>query len=965
MIRQLYQYSWSSDENGSESESETSSCTSELCPIENNTKYLHDTEDNSYNIYMIHDLKTNAFKNDNIKIHMSLMNGSGQKKYLLINNDIKFDVFIEAKHKNEIIENFLPAMCYFDNTPQLLHDKFNAIGYKSTSTAVWRLNIDRNVIDELYEFCVLTQRQLFLNTELNDALLLVHKSLGVNVKIKHEPDFGNDQYESKYISYNKITKPNKNDTIPSYVCRKMSIDIEVVTPTYWKLFPDANEKGCEIIIIACTLQKNDEPYETIVLYLDKLDREITFSGEDVNDVKREFIKFNSEDQMLLYFIGMINPFEIDLITGWNVRNFDLKYIYDRCRKFYPQLVPKFRSWTLNGSNVVFRNTTRKGQNITLVDCFGIIILDMYDYNKINVKAKSYKLKDIAKQFLQDDKQKKEMNYKDISKFYTNGTNEQFSSLLEYCSVDAEIVLDLMMVQKVWNNTVSMADICHVPINYVINQGVMLRNVCMISEFINHNTNYMLPYKHKHDEGNFEGGFVNDPIVGFHTNPIFVLDFNSLYPTTMLAFNICTTTIVHNVPQEDNYNPQNLQDVICHMNNAKISMTPYMKNIGFVSSETRKGVLPQILDNLLKTRKSIQNELKNTTCSQKYKQLDAQQLSYKLCANAIYGILGCRFSPLYYPEVAASVTGFGRFLSFIKRILIIKYMQEDNITGRIIYGDTDSVMVEVENKSIAEAMDIAQNYAVKITKDIGIFPIKTEYEKIFCPFLIHKKKHYSGVMYTSNPDEYHKIEYKGNEMVRSDNCLLTTKILSSATNVLFFHGTTIEHKILEIGKVLRKILQDWSQLYHWYITDNSRISEEYIQIIDKVICDGIYSKKLSKEVYKNKLPHVAVYERMKNKKQYNVGDRIIYCIANTEFTDKIKPKNILEMAYDIDEFKNSKGSLYLSIHYYLDACVRKPLNRLFETLDAGFKRTIEQTIIELFPPLENKTECSPKKKRKKL
>lgn len=963
----MYQYSWSSDDD----DDDTTSVEDNSDDFEDNNEidnfianYNDGYQRNDTKIYMINDLKVNAFKNNTVRIHMSLMDQFGQKKYILVKDDVKFDVFIEVKNKNEQIEKFLPAMYYFDNTPQYLTDRFTAVGYSATPVHVWRININRNRIEELYNFCLDTGRQFFLNVELNDAMMLVQKSLGIHVKVTSNY---NDDDNSNIISYNDIACPSKDEISPLYVCRKMSIDIEVVTPTYWKLFPDATERGCEIIIIACTLQQNDEPYETIILYLDKLDRKVTIKDDETTStVKRTFKMFTNEHDMLEHFITMISPYEVDLITGWNVRNFDLKYIYDRCEKFYRDLVPHFKSWTLNNTDVVFRNVIRKGQSVTLIDCFGILILDMYDYNKVNVKAKSYKLKDIAKQFLRDDKQKKDMNYKDISKFYTSGSEEQFSSLLEYCSVDAEIVLDLMAVQKVWNNTISMADICHVPINYVINQGVMLRNVCMISEFINRNTNYILPYKYTHDEGEFEGGFVNEPIVGFHTNPIFVLDFNSLYPTTMLAFNICTTTIVHGVPQDEIYEPQTLKDVLYNGGDGiDISMTPYMKNIGFVSSSCRPGVMPQILNNLLKTRKAIQSVLKETTCPHKYKQLDAQQLSYKLCANAIYGLLGCKFSPLYYPEVAASVTGFGRFLSYIKRTLITKYLTDDGLTGRIIYGDTDSVMVEVEHKSIGETMEIARAYAERVTNDIGIFPIKTEYEKIFCPFLIHKKKHYSGVMYTSDPDKYHKIEYKGNEMVRSDNCTLTTKIMSKVFNILFFVGDKLEDKIDEIAASLKSILDPWSQLYKWYVDGHSRLSSEYRHLVNKVINDGVYSKKLSKEEYKNKLPHVAVYERMKNKKQYHVGDRIVYCIANTEFTDKIKPKNILEMAHDTDEFLNSNGTLFLSIHYYLDACVRKPLYRLFETLDACFKNILNDTLIELFPPLEKDDKEPRIKKRRKL
>lgn len=962
MIEQLYENNWSEYEDDDYSDNSVGN------DIQTHVHHSYMYERKT-NLCMINDIKVNSSINGIINIKLSLMNEYGNKIIKCINGDVFFNVYIESFDRNENISIMLHELQCFDNTPQYIDNKYTAMGYSSYPLRLWRLNINRNKIAYINNYCRNTQRKMFINIELNDALPLVQKSLGIYVNIPCT--------DIKTIPYNQLTKPTEQELMnkTDFLCRKVSIDIEVITPEHWKLFPEATVPGCEIIIIACSFQQNELPYETKILYIDKKGRNLTTKP---TDIKREFIMFSDERGMLEYFINMINPLNTDIITGWEVRNFDIKYIYDRCKKFYPALVNNFCKWTLDGSSMIFKNVTRKGQNVTLIDCFGIIFFDMCDYNKSNVKAKSYKLKNIAKMFLQDDRQKLDMDYKNIARYYAHGNDEEFSYLLEYCSVDAEIVLDLMTVQKVWNNTTSMADICHVPLNFVINNGVMQRNVCMISQFINACTDFVLPYKFEREFVEYKGGFVNEPIVGFHSNPVFVLDFNSLYPTTMLAFNICTTTIVnmhdmdtdkkYTLSSEGLFEPNELPELVFKTPTLDVSAVPYMKNVGFVSSANRKGVMPQILDNLLIKRKRIQLECKQTTCMQKRKQLDAQQLSYKLCANAIYGLLGCSFSPLYSPDVAASVTGFGRFLSYIKRKRITQYMQQDGLTGEIIYGDTDSVMIGVKNKSIEEVRNLAIQYAERVTNDIGIHPIKTEYEKIFCPFLIHKKKHYIGVMYTNDCNKYDKIEYKGNEMVRSDNCSLTTSIMGDVINIILFNGgDCIETKCSQISMLLSRILADWSILYMSYNT-NTTVERS---LLERVIKDAIYSKKLCKEIYKSRLPHVAVYERVKNRKQYHVGDRIVYCIANTEFTDKIKPKNIIEMAYDIDEFLES-NNLYLSIHYYLDACIRKPLYRLFATLDKRYKLTLENTFNQLFPPLETSglskkrattTQCPNNKRRK--
>lgn len=960
MISQMYEHNWSDNDTDDDHNNNDDNHDNIIDYIINNDTQINDFHPYQSNvlpetnIYMINDIKVQSFMGNVISIRLSLMNEYGNKIFKRIKDDVYFNVYIEAFEQQENILNMMKELQCYDNTPQFINDKYTVMGYNSEPLSLWRININRNKLQYIDYFCRHTHRQMFLNTELNDALPLVQKNLGIYVNIALTDN-------KNIIAYNELNRPTEEQLMTrsnEYICRKLSVDIEVITPEHWKLFPEAKIIGCEIIIIACSFQQNDEPYETTILYTDKKSRKINIKN---TEIRRKFVMFTDEKSMIEHFINMINPFNTDVITGWEVRNFDIRYIYDRCVHYYPRLIAKFSQWTLDGSSVTFKNVVRKGQNVTLIDCFGILFLDMCDYNKSNIKAKNYKLKNIANMFLQDDRQKLDIDYKNISRYYLEGNSEEFSYLLEYCSVDAEIVLDLMTTQKVWNNTISMADICHVPLNFVINHGVMQRNVCMISQFINEHTNYVIPYKFEREFTEYKGGFVNEPLVGFHGYPVFVLDFNSLYPTTMMAFNICTTTIVdmtristnavnkiYSVSDNDQFRPDELCDVVFKTDNLDISAVPYMNNVGFVSSSNRRGVMPQILDNLLKKRKQIQMECKQSKCPQKRKQLDAQQLSYKLCANAIYGLLGCSFSPLYSPDVAASVTGFGRFLSYIKRKRITEYMSADGIDGSIIYGDTDSVMIGIRNKSIEEVKSLATHYAERVTNDIGIHPIKTEYEKIFCPFLIHKKKHYIGVMYTNDCSTYDKIEYKGNEMVRSDNCSLTTNIMRDVIDAIFFvGGDCVDTKCTEIRVRITRILEDWSTLYMLYKSSGAVDRS----LLERVVNSGIYSKKLAKEVYKSRMPHVAVYERVKNRKQYRVGDRIIYCIGNTEFTDKAKPKNIVEMAYDIDEFLEA-NNLYLSIHYYLDACLRKPLYRLFSTLDKRYKETLENIIITLFPPLHN-------------
>merc|ERR1711879_923188 len=90
-------------------------------------------------------------------------------------------------------------------------------------------------------------------------------------------------------------------------------------------------------------------------------------------------------------------------------------------------------------------------------------------------------------------------------------------------------------------------------------------------------------------------------------------------------------------------------------------------------------------------------------------------------------------------------------------------------AKVIYGDTDSVMVRFGCKDIETAMRLGAEAAVKVTS-VFVAPIKLEFEKVYFPYLLISKKRYAG-LYWTKPDKYDKMDAKGIETVRRDNCRL--------------------------------------------------------------------------------------------------------------------------------------------------------------------------------------------------
>lgn len=97
-------------------------------------------------------------------------------------------------------------------------------------------------------------------------------------------------------------------------------------------------------------------------------------------------------------------------------------------------------------------------------------------------------------------------------------------------------------------------------------------------------------------------------------------------------------------------------------------------------------------------------------------------------------------------------------------------------SEVIYGDTDSVMIKFGAKDIQETMVLGREASEYVTSFFEE-PIKLEFEKVYCPYLLMNKKRYAGLLWTS-PDRYDKIDAKGIETVRRDNCPLVKDVVNT-------------------------------------------------------------------------------------------------------------------------------------------------------------------------------------------
>ena len=151
---------------------------------------------------------------------------------------------------------------------------------------------------------------------------------------------------------------------------------------------------------------------------------------------------------------------------------------------------------------------------------------------------------------------------------------------------------------------------------------------------------MIPVHQIHGtDDQFEGATVIEPLRGYYSDPIATLDFSSLYPSIIMAHNLCYTTL-------SNVNIQR------KLNIAEENLTRTPSNSAFVKGNLRKGLLPEILENLLSARKKAKAELKNEEDPLKKKVLDGRQYALKVSANSVYGFTGAQMGKLPCLEISA-------------------------------------------------------------------------------------------------------------------------------------------------------------------------------------------------------------------------------------------------------------------------------------------------------------------------
>ncbi|KAJ4162474.1 DNA-directed DNA polymerase alpha catalytic subunit pol1 [Fusarium falciforme] len=272
---------------------------------------------------------------------------------------------------------------------------------------------------------------------------------------------------------------------------------------------------------------------------------------------------------------------------------------------------------------------------------------------------------------------------------------------------------------------------------------------------------------------YKGGLVFEPEKGLYDKFVLVMDFNSLYPSIIQEFNICFTTVDRTASIED-------EDAVPD-----------------VPTNQEQGILPRLIATLVSRRRQVKSLMKDKKATpEELATWDIKQLALKLTANSMYGCLGYTKSRFYARPLAILTTFKGReILRSTKELAESKSLQ-------VIYGDTDSVMINANVDNVADAFKVGNDFKKAVNDQYKLLEI--DIDNVFRRILLQAKKKYAAINLVEKDGKFiEKMEVKGLDMKRREYCALSKEISKHLLDEIL-SGDDTEVSIARIHEYLRDI-----------------------------------------------------------------------------------------------------------------------------------------------------------------
>ncbi|KAF2007195.1 DNA polymeras-like protein zeta catalytic subunit [Amniculicola lignicola CBS 123094] len=630
---------------------------------------------------------------------------------------------------------------------------------------------------------------------------------------------------------------------------------------------------------------------------------------------------DDELELINRMVDIVRQFDPDILTGYEVHNGSWGYLIERARmKYEYDLCDEISRMKSQSHGRFGKEADRWGfTHTSTIRVTGRHMINIWRAMRGELNLLQYTMENIVFHLLH--KRIPHYPHSDLTAWYTSSKPRDLAKTLNYFISRVQLNLDILEANEIVPRTSEQARLLGVDFFSVISRGSQFKVESTMFR-IAKPENFILVSPSRKQVGQQNAleciPLVMEPQSAFYASPLLVLDFQSLYPSVMIAYNYCYSTCLGRIVSWRGRNKMGFMDFkrepqLLELVKDYINIAP--NGMMYVKPEMRKSLLAKMLGEILETRVMVKSGMKQDKDDKTLQQLlNNRQLALKLLANVTYGYTSASFSGrMPCSEIADSIVQTGRE-TLEKAIALIHSI--DRWGAEVVYGDTDSLFVYLKGRTRDQAFAIGEEIAEAVTK-ANPRPIKLKFEKVYHPCVLLAKKRYVGFKYEHRNQTEPDFDAKGIETVRRD-------------------GTPVEQKIEEKALKILFRTSDLSEVKRYFQSQCTKIMSGRVSIQD-----FLFAKEVKLGTYSDRGPPppgaLIAAKRMladpRTEPQY--GERVPYVVITgapgARLIDRcVSPETLLQSDH-----------IELDAEYYISKNLIPPLERIFNLVGANVRQWFDE------------------------
>ncbi|KAK5998939.1 DNA polymerase zeta catalytic subunit [Cladobotryum mycophilum] len=607
--------------------------------------------------------------------------------------------------------------------------------------------------------------------------------------------------------------PNQKSTSVRHEVQYMStMSLELHVNTRGGFVPNPEEDEIQCIFWSCKADESmgssqqTEPIRSGILVLCT---EHSWGQSVRKTTSMEVIEESSELDLMVRIVEIVRTYDPDILTGYEVHGGSWGYLIERARLRYDyDLCDELSRMKVQSHGRSGKQSDRWGFNTTSsIRVTGRHMINVWRAMRGELNLLQYTMENVVWHLLH--RRIPHYSWKSLTTWYQSGQMRDLHKLLRYYQTRTELDLSILEFNELIPRTSEQARLLGVDFFSVFSRGSQFK-VESIMFRIAKPENFILVSPSRKQVGGQNAleclPLVMEPQSAFYNSPLLVLDFQSLYPSIMIAYNYCYSTFLGRITNwrgksKMGFTEYERQDGLLELLKHHVNIAP--NGMMYAKTEIRKSLLAKMLTEILETRIMVKNGMKQDKDDKTLQQLlNNRQLALKLLANVTYGYTSASFSGrMPCSEIADSIVQTGR--ETLERATA--YIHSNEQWGaEVVYGDTDSLFIYLKGRTRDQAFEIGNEIAKAITA-MNPRPIKLKFEKVYHPCVLLTKKRYVGYKYESRDQVKPEFDAKGIETVRRDGTPAEQKIEEKALKLLFETADLSQIKEYfqkQCGKIMR-------------------------------------------------------------------------------------------------------------------------------------------------------------------